>query len=438
MVFLIKAAQLILSLSILVVLHELGHYIPAKLFKTKVEKFYLFFDYKFSLFKKKIGDTEWGIGWIPFGGYVKIAGMIDESMDKDQLKKEPEPWEFRAKPAWQRLIIMIGGVTVNLILGIVIYAMVMFTWGRDILEQENLTNGLAVHEYMEQFGFQNGDIIDEMEGQTVSNVLDINRQILLYDATHFKITHSDGITESITLPESIDMDLFKAGILTPFTPRTTSVIDTIIEGKLAAEAGLLKGDSLAFVNEKNVGYWNEFTQTLQSYKDSVVNIEFYRNNELKSTQIQLDSTGLIGLGNKGISKSQMTHLSYSLTESIPEGVKLGLATLNDYIKQMKFLFTSKGASSVGGFGAIGGMFSPTWNWHSFWLNTAFISIVLAFMNILPIPALDGGHIMFLLYEMITGRKPNEKILEYAQIAGMILLLALLLFANGNDIFRFFK
>ncbi len=437
MEFLIKAGQLILSLSILIVLHEFGHYLPARKFKTRIEKFYLFFDYKFSLFKKKIGETEWGIGWIPLGGYVKISGMIDESMDKEQMKKDPEPWEFRAKPAWQRLIIMVGGVTVNLIVGILIYMMVLGIWGRDYITNDDLKYGLSVHEHFEQFGFEDGDKILKINDEKPFSVdhLEIMKEIALRGGRKIEVLHQNGNTETITLPEDIDMTMFKEGAMIGFKPRTLAVVDSIIPDGNAAKGGLLKNDVIQSANGKPVTYWDEFTDEVDANKSKAMAVTVLRNNQPTALTVQVDSLGKLGLYGISFDDDKIKTKKFTLGESIKYGYAYGLQTLDDYISQMKYLFTSKGASSVGGFGAIGGMFSPTWDWHSFWLNTAFISIVLAFMNVLPIPALDGGHIMFLLYEMITGRKPNEKIMEYAQIAGMILLLALLLYANGNDLFK---
>jgi len=435
MEYLIKGGQLLLSLSLLIVLHEFGHYLPARKFKTRIEKFYLFFDYKFSLFKKKIGDTEWGIGWIPLGGYVKISGMIDESMDKEQMAKEPEEWEFRAKPAWQRLIIMIGGVTVNLIVGILIYMMVVFVWGRDYLTTEKLDNGFAVHTYFEKMGFEDGDKVLTIDGKTPFNTLSINMDIALHNAKNIEVIHINGTTETIHIPEGTDMEMFKVGAMRGFSPRFETIIDSTITGRPAIKAGFLKGDKITAVNNNSIQFWDEFVEDLSENKSKTVEVSIERNGETKTLSVAVDSLGTIGVATAGFDMNNIQTKTFTFSESLSEGFSLGIQTLGDYVGQMKYLFTSKGAGSVGGFGAIGGMFSPTWDWHSFWLNTAFLSIVLAFMNILPIPALDGGHIMFLLYEIISGRKPNDKFMEYAQAAGMILLLGLLLYANGNDIYK---
>ena len=434
-----------MSLSILIVLHEFGHYLPARWFKTRVEKFYLFFDYKFSLFKKKIGDTQWGIGWIPLGGYVKISGMIDESMDKEQMKQPPKEWEFRSKPAWQRLIIMIGGVVVNMIVGIVIYILVLFAWGEDYLAPEDVHNGYAFHEYYEELGFQDGDNVIAVDGEMPNDVIDINKMILLRGAREITVER-DGNEKTITLPEDVDMEAFKKGALGGITPRFYAVIDSVIvvpengdeefENRPAYLAGFENGDSVVAINEASIVYWDEFSDSIKSNKNEKVKVDFYRGNELMSLNVNVDSNGTIGVAPPKMKQSfNISHKDYSFGEAIPGGLALGVNTLNDYISQLKFLFTEKGATSIGGFGAFGSLFSPNWDWEVFWSMTAFISIMLAFMNFLPIPALDGGHIMFLLYEMISGRKPNEKFMEYAQMFGIILLLSLLLYANGNDIYK---
>lgn len=441
MEILIKAGQLILSLSILIVLHEFGHYLPARWFKTRVEKFYLFFDYKFSLFKKKIGETTWGIGWIPLGGYVKISGMIDESMDKEQMKLPPQPWEFRSKPAWQRLIIMIGGVTVNMIVGIVIYILVLFTWGEDYIAPKDVHHGYAFHETYKELGFQDGDNVLKLDGVVPRDVLDINKFILLRGVQNITFER-DGVEQTITLPEDMDMRAFKEGAMKGITPRYYAVIDSVIQAddkgnkRPAFIAGLEAGDSIVGANQEPIVYWNEFSEYMLSHESQSISLDLYRDGALISVPVVTDSNGTIGVSQKPVTELfTITHQDYSFGESIPGGLSLGMNTLSDYVSQLKFLFTKKGASSIGGFGAFGSLFSPNWDWEIFWSMTAFISIMLAFMNFLPIPALDGGHIMFLLYEMITGRKPNEKLMEYAQLAGIILLLGLLVYANGNDLFK---
>lgn len=436
MEILIKASQLILSLSLLIVLHEFGHYLPARWFKTRVEKFYLFFDYKFSLFKKKIGETEWGIGWIPLGGYVKISGMIDESMDTEQMSQEPQPWEFRTKPAWQRLIIMIGGVVVNLILGIIIYMGVLFVWGEDYMTNDDLPNGFMVHEKFEELGFQQGDKVLTVDGEVPFDVMDINTMLLLRDYHNVKVEHLDGSVEEIKLGEDIEYYMFENDAIGAFTPRIYTVIDTMVAESKALAAGMKQGDSLVAVNGVETEFFDQFKKAMKPLKDTSVSIGFYRDGEFMEKTLKTDSNATLGFIRKPWQKFYPTqHKDYGFGESISGGFSLGMTTLSDYIAQLKFLFTSKGASSIGGFGTFGSLFAPTWDWHRFWMMTAFISIMLAFLNFLPIPALDGGHIMFLLYEMITGRKPGDKFLQYAQMVGFIILLSLVLFANGNDIYK---
>jgi regulator of sigma E protease len=441
--FWIKAAQLILSLSILVVLHELGHYIPAKLFKTKVEKFYLFFDPWFSLFKKKIGDTEWGIGWLPFGGYVKIAGMVDESMDKEQLAQPAQPWEFRSKKAWQRLIIMIGGVTVNLILGIVIYGFVVYGYGEEKIAPKDLKQGVAVHPYLKKYGIESGDNILAINDVTVENVPESNSMLLLRDGRKIKLKKANGTVKTILLPETIDYELFEKGAFPAFSLRSTGIsIDSVENGSPASKIKLQKADKIIGANGKSITFYDEFQAAVFESKGKKLTLDVLRSTDTLHLELNIPKTGkyegrvgFIAKNEKVIDEKSIKQVHYSLGESFVRGIEKGMNTLGDYAGQLKFLFTKKGASSIGGFGSIGKMFPAQWDWQIFWLNTAFISIVLAFMNILPIPALDGGHVVFLLYEIITGKEAPQKVLEYAQYVGFILLLGLLLYANGNDIFR---
>ncbi len=437
--FLIKAAQLITALSILVVLHEFGHYIPAKLFKTRVEKFYLFFNPWFSLFKKKIGETEWGIGWLPLGGYVKISGMVDESMDKEQLAQPAQPWEFRSKPAWQRLIIMIGGVTVNVILGIVIYICIFFAYGETTVDPHRVNEGLAFAPILEKYGFQQGDVVLAIDGTPVRDaVSDVNSEIMLRNAERFEVRHQDGSKEVITLPETIDYQLFKAGMQPVSYMSEIVKIDSVFSKTPASKSKLLKNDRILRVDGKDVKLYPDFVSELYRKRGKKVDMLVVRDGKEFHTNVQLEKDGKLGVMFKQkllLDTTVIEQHYYGFGESISKGTAFGIGTLRDYVGQLKYIFTKKGASSVGGFTAIGKMFSPTWDWHSFWMITALLSMILAFMNILPIPALDGGHVVFLLYEMVTGREAPQKVLEYAQIVGFVLIMSLLLYANGNDIYK---
>jgi len=459
--FWIKAAQLFLSLAILVTLHELGHFLPAKLFKTRVEKFYLFFNPWFSLFRTKKmkgkqvfswfskespkewaeepDNTEWGLGWLPLGGYVKIAGMIDESMDKEQLEKPAEPWEFRSKPAWQRLIVMIGGVTVNLILGFLIYIGVVFFWGKEEIKSSELKHGLAVHSYLSKFNIKSGDKVLAVDGQEMASPSEINREIFLRDARSLTVQHPDGSKENVNLPEDFGQTLFQEGAMQLFSLRHTSTtIDSVVTNSPAAKSGLKKGDRITSIGNTKVEFFDEIQAGLYSNKKKVTEISVIRNSDTVNVQAKVKEDGTIGFMPKPegfIDSAAIQHRDYGLVESISVGLITGIGTLNDYVAQFKYVFTKKGAGQMGGFAAIGNMFPPAWDWNQFWLTTAFLSIILAFMNILPIPALDGGHVVFLIYEMVTGKEPNKKVLEYAQYAGMILLLSLVLYANFNDLYR---
>jgi len=431
--------QLILSLSILVVLHELGHFIPAKLFKTRVEKFYLFFNPWFSLFKYKKGDTEYGIGWLPLGGYVKISGMIDESMDTEQMKQPAQPWEFRSKPAWQRLIIMIGGVTVNVIVGVIIYALVLFTWGDDYVTNDGVKNGFAAHPIMQELGFQDGDKILTVDGEKLANVLDIRTHLLMRGVSEIEVKHENGTTEKIAIPEDIGYTLFETGAyVNALAPRILNTpIDTVIPNSLAAKSGVKKGDLLLTINNEPIEYWNQLSSNLYGAKGKELTFSFLRGNDTLVKNITMDSSGYLGVSISGdYSKAlSFSHKSFSFAESIPEGISRGYWSIRDYMYQFKYLFTKKGAGEISGFAGMAKLFPTTWDWQTFWMRTAWISFALAFMNILPIPALDGGHVMFLLYEIVSGRPPSDKFLEKAQTIGILIVLSLLLYANGNDIYK---
>ena len=434
----IKITQFLLSLSLLIVLHELGHFIPAKLFKTRVEKFYLFFDYKFSLFKKKIGDTVYGIGWIPLGGYVKISGMIDESMDKEQMAQPPQPWEFRSKPAWQRLIIMLGGVTVNFILGIFIYIMMFNAWGNDYVAPQDVKEGFSVVDLFEDLGFKDGDKIEKVNNEIPVNVLDINKHLFLREVNNIEVTHIDGNSEVIDLPEDIGLQMWQSGNMDPFSPRIHAILDSVIPNLPAGRAGLKKGDIISSVNDEEIFFWNEFTDVVKNNpKDKEIKVTVERDGNNESFMVIPNDDQKLGVFPKGYTEDviEISHKDYSFSESITPGFSKAYWTLKDYMGQFKYVFTKKGATQLGGFITIGSIFPSKWNWQAFWSITALLSIMLGFMNLLPIPALDGGHVVFTLFEIISGRKPSDKFLEYAQITGFIILISLLLFANGNDIYK---
>ena len=438
---LVKIAQFLLSLSIIVILHELGHFAFAKLFHTRVEKFYLFFNPWFSIFKFKKGETEYGLGWLPLGGYVKISGMIDESMDKEQLKQDPQPYEFRAKPTWQRLLIMLGGVTVNFILAIVIYVAALFVWGEEYLPTENVKYGIVVDSVGLQMGLQNGDHIISLDHEKIDNFFHILPDILLNDRKTIQIKRND-VLQDIEIPEGTIAALIKSrGAFSPRFPFSPFIIDDFMKDSPAREAGVQIGDELFEVDGKEFVYYDEFRNYLKATeKNQKVDLSFKRGNEEIHIPVSLNDMGMIGIARANQDFFEFRHLKYGFFESIPAGIKKGVKTLGDYLKQFKLIFSpgTKAYESLGGFITIGSIFPGVWDWQSFWNLTAFLSIILAFMNILPIPALDGGHVLFLLYEIVTGRKPGDKFMEYAQLTGMILLISLLLFANGNDIFRLFK
>lgn len=433
--FLIKALQLILSLSILVVVHEFGHFLFARLFKIRVEKFYLFFDPWFALFrfKPKGSDTEYGMGWLPLGGYVKIAGMIDESMDKEQMALPPQPWEFRSKPAWQRLLVMVAGVLFNLLLAFFIYAMILFTWNDTYLPLRNVTQGMEFSQAARNAGFQDGDILlraddKELERFGVRTLLDIA------DADQVTVLRN-GEEVVLSIPENLMQNLLKdkEGFA---AFRIPTVVFQSQEGSAAHKAGLQRGDSITAVNGVATPTFSDMRSILNGNRNSEVTLSFFRNGSLQHTAVAVDSAGTLGfyaMAAPQIYRLETVH--YGFFESFPAGIRMGIEKLKEYVAQFKYVFTKEGASSLGGFGAIGNLFPAMWNWQAFWEMTAFLSVILAFMNILPIPALDGGHVMFLIYEVIARRKPNEKFMEYAQVAGMILLLALVLYANGMDVVR---
>lgn len=449
MEILIKASQFILSLSLLIVLHELGHFIPAKLFKTKVEKFYLFFDYKFSLFKKKVGETVYGIGWIPLGGYVKIAGMIDESMDTEQMKQPAQPWEFRSKPAWQRLIIMLGGVIVNFILGIFIYIMLMYAYGEKFLPNENVKDGIWVQDSLAmKLGLQTGDKILTIDGEKIRKFNDITLGFI--NGNKFQLERNGQIIDKSLPVDFISklMDRKKNEEGPIVSPRYPFMIGAIPDDSHNKNSGIQAKDLIVKINGQNVKYYDEIENNFKENKGTELTLSVKRDNKLIDIPVKISEKGKLGVFPVNLKLSEvaklgyydLANLEYSFSEAVPAGLRKSWKTLTDYVKQLKKIFNPKTGAykSLGGFISIGKIFPSTWSWQVFWEITAFLSIMLGFMNLLPIPALDGGHVVFTLWEMITGRKPGDKFLEYAQVAGFIFLIALLLFANGNDIFRLFK
>lgn len=440
MEILIKALQLILSLSILVIFHEFGHFIAAKAFGARVEKFYLFFDPWFSLFKFKKGDTEYGVGWLPLGGYVKISGMIDESMDKEQMKLPPQPWEFRSKSTWQRLIIMLGGVTVNLLLAIVIYILMLFAWGEQYLPTSEVKFGITVDSLGAQMGLQNGDKILSVDGQKVEDFFKIPSKIILDDAKTIQVER-DGQEMDVQVPSEFISKMLKQKSADFINFRIPFEVAGFSPKSPAKAAGIVEDDRIIGLNGEPTLYFDEFKTSIANFKGKQVDVTLLRNSDTIHVPVAVTAEGMIGVAPKGPDAYfKFSEKEYTLLAAIPAGTVKAYKSVGNYLKQLKLLFSPKvkAYESVGGFIAIGNIFPSVWHWESFWGLTAFLSIMLAILNVLPIPALDGGHVMFLLYEMITRRKPSDKFLEYAQIVGMILLLSLLVFANGNDIIKLFR
>jgi len=491
--FWIRAAQLILSLSILVLLHEFGHFAFARLFKVRVEKFYMFFNPKISLIRaKKINgkwivkflasnvpsnerikldskgepimdgknnvmepvplhqlpnddwrrypeSTEWGIGWLPLGGYCKISGMVDESMDKIQIAQPVQPWEYRSRSVWQRLPIIIGGVLVNFILALIIYSAVLFTWGKEYLPLQSAKYGLSFSKTMIDNGFRNGDNIVKVDGEPVMTTSDVVEKILIDEAQKVTVDRNGQLID-IAIPKDFTQKILATKDSKLIDIRYPFVIEKVTEGSPAAEAKLQPGDSIIAVNGKQMNLFQDISPELEASKNTLITVTFVRDKVIQNTELQVNENGKLGVGLRSpYNYLETKKETYGFFASIPAGINMGVETLTNYVKQFKLVFTKEGSKSLGGFGSIGQLFAPVWDWQSFWLMTAFLSVILAFMNFLPIPGLDGGFVLFLLYEMFTGRKPSDKFLEYAQTAGMILLLALLVYANGNDLFKaFFK
>lgn len=445
MEIIIKLSQFLLSLSLLIILHELGHFIPAKLFKTKVEKFYLFFDIKFSLFKKKIGDTVYGIGWLPLGGYVKIAGMIDESMDTEQLAQEPQPWEFRSKPAWQRLIIMLGGVIVNFVLAFVIYIGIAFVYGDLDIKNSELKDGIWVsNPVIEQIGLQTGDKIISVDGKEIQSFFDLPERLLLSNQV---VIDRKGEQVIIETPQNLIGQIVDDNRKTIVSLRIPFVV--VGETEDSQNASVLKiKDIVTEIGGQQIKYVDQLPELLQTMKGETVTATIIRDEKQQQVELNVDEEGKIGVAYASMvglsdlekmSLYQVNRVKYSFLESIPIGLNKGVERMGSYWNQLKKIVNpNTGAyKGVGGFKAIFDIFPQVWSWEVFWNITAVLSIMLGVMNLLPIPALDGGHVMFLLYEMISGRKPSEKFLEKAQMIGFFILISLLLFANGNDIFRAF-
>lgn len=449
--FLIKAAQLIAAFALLVIIHEFGHYIFARMFGIKVEKFYLFFDPWFSLVKwrpkKKAGsgakdddratwrDTEYGIGWLPLGGYVKIAGMIDESMDREQMEKPAQPWEFRSKPAWQRLLVMVAGVLMNFILAIVIYAGIAWYWGEKYIEYRDAGEGMEFVQSAKDIGFRDGDIPLLADGEEMY-ASDPSSLMKMAEAKTVTVLRDGRDSVEIAIPENFIFRLNDDKGF--FTYRLPVVVDKTMGGEPAEKAGLQIGDKIKTINGEGASTYSDFTRLLAENGGKEIELGIERSGHNLNVAITPTEGGKIGIQLRPLTDIYPVHVKrYGLLESIPKGWENGTGKLSAYIGSMKYVASAEGAKSLGGFGAIGSMFPDRWSWISFWEITAFLSVALAFMNILPIPALDGGHIMFLLYEIISRRKPSEKFMEYAQICGMAFLIMLLLYANANDIYRFF-
>jgi len=438
----VKAAQFILSFSILVILHELGHFLPAKWFKCRVEKFYLFFNPWFSLFKKKVGETEYGLGWIPLGGYVKISGMIDESMDRAQMKQPAQPWEFRSKPAWQRLIIMLGGVTVNVILAIVIFIMITWVWGEEYLPPQNVKYGIYADSLGKSMGLRDGDVILKVGNEDVRDEFKVPSQLLTTDADNMTVLRN-GQQVKVAVPESMIKSLSKTKGNSLYSVRFPGIADDFPKNSNAQKAGIKKGDRLIGVDSIVTPYFQDFQREIRKRKNQTVNVAALRGEDTVRLSVKVSKDGAIGVWPLGDIEKLGLYTEtkkYSFAESIPAGFSRCWKTLSNYMTGLKQLFTGRVAAkdSLGSVISIGNIFPGVWDWQSFWTLTAVFSIILAFMNVLPIPGLDGGHALFTIYEMITGHKPSDKFIEYAQMVGMVLLLGLMLYAFGLDIWRLFR
>lgn len=442
MTILVKILQFLLSLSILVIIHELGHFTMAKIFKTRVEKFYLFFDPWFSIFKFRRKETEYGLGWLPLGGYVKISGMIDESLDREQMKLPPQPWEFRSKTPWQRLLIMTGGVFFNFILAMLVYVLVLYSWGETYLPTSNVKYGIETDSLGYEIGLRNGDKILSVDNLYIENFMQITPDIILNNRKSIQVDRN-GEKLDIAIPADYISRMLKGmGQINPRTPFSPFVIAKFGKESPAREAGIMVNDEILGLDSLQFGFYDEFQNYLSVNRNKLLVINIVRDGKHIDIPVKPTSGGLLGVMSSRSFEQffELKELNYGFFESVPAGISKGFKTIADYLKQFKLIFSrdTKAYESLGGFITIGNIFPGIWDWQSFWNLTAFLSIILAVMNILPIPALDGGHVMFLLFEVVTGRKPSDKFLEYAQIAGMIILFSLLIFANGNDILRLIR
>jgi regulator of sigma E protease len=443
MTVLIQILQFLLSLSLLVLIHELGHFMFARIFKTRVEKLYLFFDPWFSLFKFKKGDTEYGIGWLPLGGYAKISGMIDESLDTEQLKQPPQPWEFRSKTSWQRLLIMTGGVFFNFILAILIYVFVLFSWGETYLPTSNVKYGIVTDSTGYKLGLRNGDKVLSVDNQYIDNFYTITSDIVLNNRKTIQVEREGQVINLDITLDYIKNVLKKQGQIEPRTPFSPYIITTLAKISPAKDAGVLANDELVGLDNIKFTWFDEFQKYLAANKNRPLTMNLLRKGEHVNIAVTPNDAGMLGIGDNLRTIGtifELKTINYGFFQSIPAGISKGFKSIGNYLKQFRLIFSRhiKAYESLGGFITIGSIFPGVWDWQSFWELTAFLSIILAVMNILPIPGLDGGHVMFLLFEVVTGRKPSDKFLEYAQIAGMIILFSLLIFANGNDVIKWLR
>lgn len=433
----IKVLQVITCFSLLVLVHEFGHFLFAKLFHTRVEKFYLFFNPWFSIFKFRIGETEYGMGWVPFGGYCKIAGMVDESMDSDQMKSEPQPWEYRSKPAWQRLLIIVGGVLMNILLAIVIYIGITYTWGDSYIKTKDVEHGFMFSEVAHEIGFRDGDKILTVEREYVDNYAQVPSVILLDDARQVEVEREGKVVTVTIDPKYIKSILKDKSFL---TLRTPFVVGKVAPEGGAAAAGLMAGDSLVAVDSLPMRWFDEFRTAFARHKGDTAVVTFVRGGETLTASVPVSADGQVGVYLAGVNLADLYPIStreYSFLEAIPVGCGRAFTSIGSYLKQLKLIVSpeTEAYKSVGGIIAMGNFFPGQWDWLSFWQITALISIMLAVLNILPIPMLDGGHMVFILYEMITRRTPSDKFMERAQLVGMIIVFGIVILANGNDIIK---